>query len=76
MQTKYKRHQKVKLLLDPEKEYIEYSPGVEEPIKKGMSGEINVILPNGKYHVKIIDEKTKKTIAYVQMDEDYLENKK
>ena len=77
MQTKFKRLQKVKLLLDPDKEYIEYFPGEEgTEIKKGMSGEVNIILPNGKYQVKISEEKTKKTIAYVQMDEDFLEIKK
>ena len=76
MQTKYKRHQKVKLLLDANPEYVEYDPELDEekpPITKGMTGRINVLLPNGQYHVEIIDEKTNRTIAYALMDEEYLE---
>ena len=76
MQTKFKRHQKVKLLIPPDIEYIEYSPELNEkdkpPITKGMTGEINILLPNGQYHVKILDKKGK-LIAYVPMDEDSLE---
>jgi hypothetical protein len=75
MQTKFKRHQKVKLLHDPDPEYIEYD--VEHvdsrpPIKKGMSGKINVLLTNGQYHVEIIDE-NEKTLAYAPMAEESLE---
>ncbi|MDO8460666.1 MAG: hypothetical protein Q7S74_06140 [Nanoarchaeota archaeon] len=79
MQTKFKRHQKVRLLLDPDLEYVEYhtegSPDVQDqtPIKKGMVGKINILLPNGQYHVEIIDEKTGETIAYVPMAEEHLE---
>ena len=56
MQTKFKRHQPVKLLIDPNPEYTE--PYAEPPIviKKGMTGKINIILPNGQYHVEIIQE--------------------
>jgi hypothetical protein len=72
MQTKFKRHQRVKLLLDADPEYVEYQPGHKEPIKKGMTGKVNVILPNGQYHVEIIDEKGE-TIAYTPMDEEFLE---
>jgi hypothetical protein len=76
MQTKYKRHQKVKLLVDPDPEYIEYhteNSGEEQiPIKKGMVGEVNLILPNGKYHIKIFDEKGKE-LAYAPLEEEYLE---
>lgn len=79
MRTKYKRHQKVILLVDPDPEYIEYSPEIEEEnpdnlpqIKKGMLGEINILLPNGKYHVRILGKKGE-TIAFAPFDEDNLE---
>ena len=74
MQTKFKRHQKVRLLLDPDPEYVEFYSEEEVPIKKGAIGKVNIILPNGKYHVEIVDEKDK-TLAYVLMDEDYLEER-
>ena len=73
MQTKFKRHQKVKLLADPDSEYVEYYSEDEPRIKKGMFGKVNILLPNGQYHVAIIDEKTEETIAYVMMDEEFLE---
>lgn len=73
MQTKFRRHQEVILLQEPDREYIEYAEESENakeiPIKKGMKGRINVLLPNGKYHVEIIDKKGK-IIAYAPMDED------
>ena len=70
MQSKFKRHQRVVLLVNPDKEYIEYEPDFEETqIKKGALGEINIILPNGKYHVRIIDKKGK-AMAYVPLDEE------
>ena len=74
MQTKFKRHQKVKLLRAPNVESIEpYTEDKEElDIKAGMLGEINIVLPNGTYHVRIFDKKGK-VIAYVAMDEDGLE---
>ena len=82
MQTKFKRHQKVRLLLAPDKEYIEYhDENLENPeenqdekpqIKKGMTGKINIILPNGQYHVAILNEK-EEIIAYVMVSEDFLE---
>ena len=61
------------LLVDPDQEYVEYDPSLkkEVPIKKGMEGEINIILPNGKYHVKIMDKKGN-TIAYAPFDEEQL----
>ena len=74
MQTIFKRHQKVRLLADPDPEYVEYYSSEEKPIKKGMSGKVNVILPNGQYHIEIIDEKTGETIAYAPMSEESLEN--
>ncbi|MBI2452263.1 hypothetical protein HYV50_04285 [Candidatus Pacearchaeota archaeon] len=73
MQTKFKRHQKVRLLADPNPEYVEYYSEEEPRIKKGMTGKINIILPNGQYHVEIIDEKTGEVIAYAPMDEEFLE---
>ena len=72
MQNKFRRHQKVILLVNPDTEYIEYEQGFENtPIKKGDMGEINVILPNGKYHVRIIGKKGN-AIAYVPLDEEEL----
>ncbi|MCU0642071.1 MAG: hypothetical protein MUF61_00640 [archaeon] len=73
MDFKFKKHQKVILLVNPDSEYIEYNPELEEevPIKKGMIGEVNIILPNGKYHVKITDKKGK-TLAYVPLDEEQI----
>ena len=50
----------VRILADPDSEYIEYSAEYDETqprIKKGMKGKINIILPNGQYHVEILDEK-------------------
>jgi hypothetical protein len=79
MNTKFKRHQEVILLTTPDKEYIEYHDEKEDtqenpniPIVKGMKGKINLILPNGKYHVEILNEEGK-TIAYAPFDEDDLE---
>lgn len=76
MQTKYKRGQKVRLLIDPDPEYVEYHTEISEeetvPIKKGMVGEVNLILPNGRYHVRVLDQHGKE-FAYVMIDEDYLE---
>ncbi len=74
MQTKFKRKQAVKLLRDVIKSDIEpYGENSDSVIiKKGMSGEINVILPNGNYHILIQDKKGNK-LAYVVMDEESLE---
>lgn len=71
MQTKFKRHQPVKLLVDPNPEYIEYYQDAV-PIKKGMKGKINILLPNGQYHVEILDAKGE-VLAYVVASEDDLE---
>ncbi len=72
MQFKFKKHDKVVLLADPDPEYIEYEPDFEDsPIKKGMTAEVNMILPNGKYHVRVIDKKGN-VIAYMLMDEECL----
>lgn len=76
MHTKFKRHQKVTLLIDPNLEYIEYGEEIDSDnppkIKKGMTGEINILLPNGQYHVRILDKKGN-TLAFIPMDEEYLE---
>ena len=74
MQTKFKRHQKVRILIDPDPEYIEYYIEGKPPIIKGMTGKINILLQNGNYHVEVIDKKTKQTIAYITMPEEYLES--
>jgi len=72
MNTKFKRHQKVKLLFVPlEKDIEPYQEEMPE-IKKGMIGEVNVILPNGQYHILIRDKNGEK-MAYVVMDEESLE---
>lgn len=75
MQHKFKKHQEVILLVNPDPEYIEYSPDYDEEkpqIKKGARGKVNVILPNGQYHVEVLDENGN-VIAYVPMSEEYLE---
>ena len=77
MQTKFKRHSMVKILNVPDSETLEYNfedndEADKVEIKKGMHGKINVILPNGKYHVEILD-KSGKVIAYAAFDEDSLE---
>lgn len=77
MQTKYKRHQPVILIHDANPEYVEYQneddPDFEEvPVIKGMKGKINVLLPNGQYHVEILNDK-EETIAYAVCSEDDLE---
>jgi hypothetical protein len=73
MHSSFKRHQKVRLLVDPNPEYIEYYSESKEPIKKGMIGKINILLPNGQYHIEITDEKKGEIIAYVMLPEEYLE---
>ena len=78
MQTKFKRHQKVRILITPNPEYVEYhnEDELEEDnypeIKKGMIGMINIILPNGQYHVAILNDK-EEIIAYAPFSEDDLE---
>ena len=72
MQTKFKRHQSIILLRDPNPEYIEYYEEKQEPIKKGMKGKINILLPNGQYHVEILN-KNNEIIAYCAMNEEDLE---
>ena len=71
MQTVFKRHQLVKLLADPREEDIELYED-DAKVKKGQIGKINIVLPNGRYHVRIEDKKGNE-LAYVAMDEDQLE---
>lgn len=75
MKFKFKKHQKIKLLRDANPEFIEYRDefgDAARPIKKGMNGIINIILPNGQYHVEIIDEEGD-VIAYAPFNEEDLE---
>ncbi len=72
MQTKFKRHQKVKLLVNPREEDIEPYTDPPAKIKAGVIGYINIILPNGRYHVRIQDKEGNE-IAYVAMDEEQLQ---
>lgn len=72
MSPKFKRHQRVRLLTAPRGEDIEpYKDNVKIP--SGTEGTINIILPNGRYHVRIAD-KHDNEIAYVAMDEEQLES--
>lgn len=80
MNYKFKKHQAVKILLPPNKEYLEYHSEDEEKsledhpeIKKGMKGRINMILPNGQYHVEIHNDKGN-IIAYAPFSEEDLES--
>ena len=72
MQTKFKRHQEVKLLITPSEDDIEPYKDPPVKIKKGMIGKVNIVLPNGQYHIRIEDKKGNE-IAYVVMDEEALE---
>jgi len=72
MDTKFKRHQKVRLLRAPLIDDVEPYADPPKDIVAGMAGKINLILPNGNYHVDIID-KNGETIAYCAIDEEGLE---
>lgn len=71
MHTQLRRHDKVRLIAAPDPDYIEYYTDDQAPIPSGTHGTINVILPNGKYHIRI--EKNGQEYAYVVMDEEALE---
>ncbi|HVY01490.1 MAG TPA: hypothetical protein VHA12_01865 [Candidatus Nanoarchaeia archaeon] len=74
MQTKFKRHQEVVLKAIPNPDYIEYHDGFEDSkINIGMKGKINILLPNGQYHVEVLNKKNE-IIAYVLMPEEDLES--
>lgn len=72
MQTKFKRHQDVKINISPNPEYVEFHEGVIAPISPGMKGKINILLPNGQYHVEIFDSDGN-SVAYAAMNEEDLE---
>jgi len=72
MQTQFKRHQKVKLLVTPKEDDVEPYADPPQKIKAGMIGKINILLPNGRYHIKIEDDDGEE-VAYVAMDEEQLE---
>jgi len=73
MQTKFKRHQRVKILVAPNPEYVEYHDEENTPpIERGMTGTINILLPNGHYHVAILDKKDN-VIAYAPFAEEDLQ---
>ncbi len=77
MHTLFKKHQTVRLLRDPDPEYVEYHnegeiEGKEVPLTKGMRGRINLLLSNGQYHVEIFDTKGN-ILAYALMGEEDLE---
>ncbi|MEI6731342.1 MAG: hypothetical protein WCK90_01545 [archaeon] len=76
MENKFKRHQEVRLLVNPDTEYIEYHSEEdvpeEIPIVKGMKARINIVLPNGKYHLEILND-AGDIIAYVPVDEEEIE---
>lgn len=72
MNFKFKRHKKVRILMPPNQEYVEYYVDPPIAIEKGMEGKINLILPNGQYHVEIIDKKGN-IIAYAPFNEEELE---
>ena len=73
MQTKFKRHQKVKLLTNPLPDDTEPHQDPPVQITSGMKGEVNLILQNGQYHIKVLSDDKKEILAYVAMDEENLE---
>ena len=72
MNTKFKRHDKVRLLISPSESDIESYEEENVKINKGTIGEINMLLSNGRYHILVRNEKDVK-IAYVVADEEALE---
>jgi len=72
MHQKFKRHQTIRILAIPNEEYVEYYSENKVPIKRGMKGKINMLLPNGQYHVELIDDKGN-VIAYAPFNEEELE---
>jgi hypothetical protein len=72
MDTKFKRHQPVRLLSTPKEDDVEPYADPPVAITKGMKGTINILLPNGRYHVRISDDEGNE-IAYVAMDEEQLQ---
>jgi len=81
MNTQFKKRQAVKILAVPDKEFIEYHNVADEElsldnhpdIKVGTLGKINMVLPNGRYHVELHDKKGN-IIAYAPFSEEELES--
>lgn len=71
MHAKFKRHQKVVLLAMPKEDDIELYVPAPHNIRSGTIGFINLLLPNGRYHVRIEDSEGNE-VAYVAMDEEQL----
>ncbi|MGV8142155.1 MAG: hypothetical protein ACP5NS_00795 [Candidatus Pacearchaeota archaeon] len=72
MNTKFKRHDKVKLLISPLASDIESYDEENVKVAKGTIGEVNTLLSNGRYHILIKNEKGDK-VAYVVVDEEALD---
>ncbi len=72
MNTSFKRHQPVRLLTAPRDDDIEMYADPPISIPAGTRGKINMLLPNGRYHIKIEDAKGNE-VAYVAADEEQLE---
>ncbi len=73
MNTKFKRHDKVKIIINPLESDIESYDEENVKVTKGAIGEINMLLPNGRYHVLIKNTKGVK-LGYVVVDEEGLES--
>ncbi len=73
MNTKFRRHEKVRLIISPLESDIESYEEETPSVSKGTIGEVNLLLPNGRYHVAIKNEKGEK-LAFVVADEEALES--
>ncbi|MBM3230393.1 hypothetical protein FJZ22_01925 [Candidatus Pacearchaeota archaeon] len=71
MQTKFKRHQAVKIIRLPDPDRIEWYAD-EQPLQKGMKGTINILLPNGQYHV-LLNDKAGNVLCYAPFNEEDIE---
>lgn len=73
MNTQFKRHQKVRLKTAPLEQDTENYADPPVAIKAGTIGCVNILLPNGRYHIRIEDDEGNE-LAYVVMDEEQLES--
>jgi hypothetical protein len=73
MQPKFKIKDRVIITGSPDPEYVESYHEPEIPIVAGMKGKINLIMPNGQYHVEIQDDKGE-VIAYALFHEEQLKS--
>ncbi len=71
MNTAFKRHQAVTILRIPDLDRVEWYEK-EQPLTKGMQGTINILLPNGQYHVEIKD-KAGNILCYAPFNEEDLQ---